>query len=119
MEGERYYFRTVAEPWGVDNSGEVESVLYYKSQVFNESTGKYEWPKSHPWFGNEKGLVFDDRGYAAIPDDNLIPKAKTGDRVRIYGRIKARRVSKIGNPYIQLSHIRRLDIPENTQETQG
>lgn len=104
-DGRTVYFCTPRSPYRV-TCVPGAAVVTYDDTVWDQDADRYVWPSDHPWFEQ-----IGDRHVATrerANDTTLEPKIKAGDRITIRGRIKAERTSRAGNPYIVLSHVKRI-----------
>lgn len=92
-DGSMIYFKSPSVKMNVANAVGAAIVIYHIED-------------DNPWFaevGNNR-VATQERSN----DNHLYPRIKVGDTITIKGRLKADRVSKVGNAYKVLTHVKRV-----------
>jgi hypothetical protein len=99
-DGSAAYFTPKAAERTITMGGPFAVVLYWidgEAANWQQET----WPA-----GEEKRAI----ASAGVTNNNgLTPLVKVGDRITVTGRVKRRAVSKKGNPYVALTHVRKTE----------
>jgi hypothetical protein len=98
------YFK-VRSPMRVSSGGPYAIVTFEESK-YNAETRMYEFPADHPWFRKEGDVAVATAERAA--NVHLVSNVREGDSITIRGRVKTKAVSKKGNPYRVLTHVKRV-----------
>lgn len=118
-----YYSQAEHNEWYLDMAVKLDDgrVLYFKTPAFPETIASCPMAAVVTYGGygeclnwiKESWPTGEERRAVAVPgtpnNNGPMAQVRIGDRVTVSGRIKAEKVSKAGNAYVTITHVRKLE----------